>query len=148
VAPSDKKLFFQASLVMIVIFATLTSINRYVGLTVVKQSLASGNTSGLQWFMPYGWPSAMLAVEYLGWGFYFGLACLSLAPAFVSGSLERAIFWTLLATGMLSLLSVIGQVLGSNSLTFSLFTMAGVLGWGPGLTVATLLIAIWIRRKR
>ena len=133
---------------MIVIFATLTSINRYVGLTVVKQSLASGNTSGLQWFMPYCWPSVMLAIEYLGWGFYFGLACISLAPAFVSGSLERAIFWTLLATGMLSLLSVIGQVLGANSLTFSLFTMAGVLGWGPGLTVATFLISIWIRRKR
>ena len=142
----EKKIFSLASLVMIVIFATLTSINRYVGLTVVKQSLLSGNTSGLQWFLPYGWPSVMLALEILAWGFFFGLACLCLAPAFTNGKLERAIFWTLIATGILSLLAAVGQVINTNAASFNPFTMAGSVAWGPGLTTAAVLFVIWFRR--
>jgi hypothetical protein len=145
-APAEGKLFSRASLAMIVIFATLTSINRYVGLTVVKQSLASGNTDGLQWFLPYGWPSVMLALEFLAWGFFFGWACICLAPVFRNGKLEHAIFWTLIATGILSLSAALGQVLGSSATSFSLFTFAGVIAWGPGLTTAAALMAIWFRK--
>jgi hypothetical protein len=147
VTPGDRKLFSQASLALIVIFATLTSINRYVALTVVKQSLASGNTNGLQWFLPYGWPSVMLALEILAWGFFFGLACLLLAPVFSTGRLERTIFWTLIATGILSILAVPGQMIGSNTLTFNPFTLAGVVAWGPGLTTTTLLMTIWFHKR-
>jgi hypothetical protein len=148
VAPVERKLFSQASFAMIVIFATLTSINRYVGLTVVKQSLASGNTNGLQWFLPYSWPSVMLALEILAWGFFFGLACLCLAPVFMNGRLERAIFWTLILTGILSLLAALGQVIGSNALSFTPYTFAGMMGWGPGLTTSVALLVIWFHRKR
>jgi hypothetical protein len=146
-APAERKLFSQVSLALIVIFATLTSINRYVALTVVRQSLSSGNTNGLQWFLPYCWPSIMLALEYLAWGFFFGLACIFLALVFTSGRLEQAIFWTLIATGSLSLLAVLGQMIGTNGLTFNFFTLAGVIGWGPGLTTAAFLMAVWFRRK-
>jgi hypothetical protein len=143
----ERKLFARISLAFIIIFAALTSINRYVALTVVRQSLAAGITDGLQWFLPYTWPSIMLAIEYLAWRFFFGLACLSLAFVFTHGKLERAICWTLIATGLLSLIAVAGQVSGSSSLSFSLFTMAGVLGWGPGLTLAAGLITVWFRRR-
>ena len=146
--PADRKLFSRASLALIVIFATLTSINRYVGLTVVKQSIAAGNTDGLQWFMPYGWPSVMLALEMLGWGFFFGLACLCLAPAFSGGRLDRAISLLLLVVGILSLLSALGPVMGYSSLSFSPFTLAGVVAWGPGLTATVALIAIRFRRNK
>jgi hypothetical protein len=145
--PEERKVFSQASFALIVIFAALTCINRYVALTVVRQSLSAGNTDGLQWFLPYGWPSIMLAIEFLAWGFFFGLACLCLAPVFMQGRLERAIFWTLIATGILSLMAVLGQVIGRNTLSFSPFTFAGVLGWGPGLTVTSGLITIWFRKR-
>ena len=145
-APLERKLFSQASLALIVIFATLTSTNRYIGLTVVRQSITAGNTNGLEWFLPYGWPSITLAMEFLAWGIFFGLACICLAPVFLKGSLEHAIFWTLMITGFLSLMAAIGQILGSNGLTFNLFTFAGVLGWGPGLTTAAALIVIWFRK--
>ena len=148
VAPVERKLFSQASFAMIVIFATLTSINRYVGLTVVRQSIVSGNTNGLQWFLPYGWPSVMLALELLAWGFFFGLACLCLAPVFVNGKLERTIFWKLILTGILSLLAALGQVNGSNALSFTLYTFAGMMAWGPGLTTAVALLVIWFHRKK
>ncbi len=145
-APAEKKLFSRASLVLIVIFAALTSINRYVALTVVRQSLAAGNTDGLQWFLPYGWPSVMLAIEMLAWGFFFGLACLCLAPVFAGGRLEKAIRWTLVVMGICSLLSAMGPVLGADDLGFNPFTMAGALAWGPGLTATVFMIVVWFRR--
>ncbi len=146
--PVEKKLFSRASLAMIVIFATLTSINRYVGLTVVRQSLISGKINGLQWFLPYSWPSIMLAIEILAWGFFFGLACICLAPAFSKGKLEHAIFWVLIITGVLSLSSALGQVIASSTLSFSPFTLAGALAWGPGLPSAVALMVIWFHKTR
>jgi hypothetical protein len=145
-APAERKIFSQASLALIVIFATLTSINRYVGLTVVRQSLSSGETNGLQWFMPYSWPSVMMAMEFLAWGFFFGLACLCLAPVFQTGRLESSIFWILIVIGIMSLSATLGQIVGSSALDFNPFTFAGTLAWGPGLTTATVLITIWFKK--
>jgi hypothetical protein len=146
IVPAEKKLFSQVSLAMIVIFTTLTSINRYVGLTVVKQSLMSGNTSGLQWFLPYSWPSVMMAIEFLAWGFFFGLACLFLAPAFRTRSLGNTIFWFLIATGLLSLSAAVGQVTGANAINFNPFMLLGMLAWGPGFTITTILITMWFKK--
>lgn len=146
VVPSERSLFSRVSLNLIVIFATLTSINRYVGLTVVKQSLASGNTNGLQWFLPYSWPSIMMAIEFLAWGVFFGLACLCLAPVFRSGKLERSIFWILIATGTLSLLAPLGQSMGSSALEISPFISAATIAWGPGFTTVAVLISVWFRK--
>jgi hypothetical protein len=84
----------------------------------------------------------MLAIEILAWGFFFGLACLCLAPAFTGNRLAGAIRWTLLVTGGLSLCAALGQVV--NSLALSL---AGPAAWGPGLTAAAVLSAIWFNRR-
>lgn len=43
-ALSETKIFTQTSLALMVIFATLTSLNRYVALTVVRQSMDMGIT--------------------------------------------------------------------------------------------------------
>jgi hypothetical protein len=136
----DKKIFTQTSLALIVIFATLTSINRYVALTVVRQSMDMGITDGLNWFMPYGWPSIMAAMEVLAWGFFLGLAFLSLAPVFRKGKTELAIFWTLIISGFFSLIAVLGQVLNS-----AIVNMLGIIAWGPGLIVFFTLLAIWFK---
>jgi hypothetical protein len=139
--PTEKKVFSLASLALIIIFATLTSINRYVSLTVVRQSYLLGKTEGLEWFLPYNWPSIMAAMEVLAWGFFLGLACLCLAPVFGAERLERAIFWTLLVSGGLCLLAALGQVLNSVPLN-----LLGIIAWGPGITLAFVLIALWFRR--
>ena len=136
--PAEKKVYGLSSLLMIVIFTTLTSINRFVALTVVKQSLASGNTNGLEWFLPYSWPSVMLALEILAWGGFFGLACLSLAPVFTHDKFERTIFWVLIITGILSLCAIFGQIINSILLNF-----AGLIAWGPGFTLVSFLTAKW-----
>ena len=106
----DRKIFAKGSLALIIIFGVLTSINRYVSLTVVPQAIQMGVTEGLDWFMPYGWPSIMAAVEVMAWGFYLGLAFFCLAPAFTKSKLERAIFWILIMSGILCLIAALGQM--------------------------------------
>ena len=135
--PDDRKAFSLASFGMVIALAALTCINRYVALTVVRQSLGARDVPGLQWFLPYTWPSVMLAIEILAWGFFLGLACLSLAPVFRTGPFARGLFWALLATGVLALCAALGQIVGSVALSF-----AGLAGWGPGLTTVSVLMAL------
>ena len=142
VTPAEKQVFSLGSLVLLAIFAVPTSINRYNALTVVPQATAMGKTEGLEWFLPYGMPSIMAAMEVLSWGFYYGLACLCLAPVFGGNRLEKAIFWTLIASGGLSLFSILGQVLNSV-----LLSMPGVLAWGPGVILLTVLWAVWFKAQ-
>jgi hypothetical protein len=139
-ASLEHKVFTLTSLALIIIFATLTSINRYVALTVVRQSIDMDITEGLNWFMPYGWPSIMAAMEVLAWGLFLGLSFLFLAPAFRKGGLEIAIFWTLIISGFLSLVAVLGQVVNSTILN-----MLGIVAWGPGLIVLFTLLTIWFK---
>jgi hypothetical protein len=142
-APQEKKVFSLGSLVLVCVFATLTSINRYNALTVVPQAKAMGMTAGLEWFEPYGWPSIMTAMEVQAWGFYLGVAFLCLAPVFAAAGLERTIFWTLIVCGGLCLSSSLGQMLNRPTLIG-----IGVLAWGPGLILLTILWALWFRRKQ
>ena len=142
VTPAGKRAFSLGSLALMAIFATLTSINRYNALTAVPQAMAMGEIDGLEWFLPYGSHSIMLAMENLAWGFYYGLACLCLAPAFGRGGLEKAVFWTLIASGGVSLASALGYVL--NNL---LLSVLGPLAWGPGLILLTGLWMRWFKKQ-
>jgi hypothetical protein len=140
--PADKHLFSLGSLVMMIIFGTLTSLNRYVSLTVIPQAMALGKTEGLGWFQPYGWPSIMAAMEVLAWGFYLGLAFFCLAPAFGKGKLERLIYWTLIVSGVFCLAAALGQVLNNP-----LLNMLGIAAWGPGLVILLGLLMAWFRQQ-
>jgi hypothetical protein len=138
----EKHVFSLGSLALTIIFATLTSINRYNALTVLPQAKALGLTAGLEWFEPYGWPSIMAAMEVQAWGFYLGLALLCLAPVFDMGRLDKAIFWVLILSGVLCLLSSVGQVFNNAALN-----MLGIAAWGPGMIALTVLLAIWFKGK-
>lgn len=139
--PPERRVLSQASLAFVTVFAALTGINRYVSLTVVPQARRAGMTDGLEWFTPYAWPSVMTAIEMLAWGWWLGLAMLTLAPAFREGRLERALRGALLATGALCLVGVLSQVTGVEA-----FAAVGVLGWGPGMMAVFVLLALWFRR--
>jgi hypothetical protein len=142
VVPREKRVFALGSLVFLAILTVLTSINRYNALTVVRQATAMGKTDSLEWFRPYGSPSIMLSMEILGWGWFYGLACLWLAPAFGRDRLGRTIFWTLIASGVFSIGSVFGPILGNMMLNF-----IGVPAWGPGFILLHALLARWFRRQ-
>lgn len=142
-AAPDRKLFSHASLAFLIIFAALVSINRFVALVVVRPALAAGNADILQWFSPYEWPSVMLAIELLGWGFFFGLACLTMAPVFQEGGLERAICWTLVAAATFNLAMIACLLIDQIAVIWLLAPVA----WGLAPTAAFVMIAAWFRRQ-
>jgi hypothetical protein len=146
--PDSQRVFSLGSLSLMIIFGTLTSINRYISLTVIPQAMRIGVTEGLNWFQPYGWPSIMAAIEVMAWGLYLGLALFCLVPVFAdspAGSrswLEKSIFWTLLMSGGLCLVATLGQVLNN-----AILNLLGILAWGPGLITLMILLAIWFKKK-
>lgn len=135
-----EKVLSLISLAFVVAFSALASVNRYVAISVVRQSIASGTTDGLQWFLPYGWPSVMSAIEMLAWGVFLGFACIALAPMFRGTPLENALSWSLIVTGFLCLLAALGQVVNVGFLK-----TLGVVAWGPGLVVVLFLLYRWFQ---
>jgi hypothetical protein len=138
-AREERKLFSLIGLCFAVLFCAMTSINRFVHLAVVRPSLAMGKTAGLEWFMPYGAPSVMGAIEILAWSFFLGLAFTFTAFAFDKTRLERRLFWTCLVNGMLCLMSTLTPLTG-----IVLFTFLGIPAWGPGFILfCALLLAMF-----
>ncbi|MBB5083702.1 hypothetical protein [Nonomuraea endophytica] len=138
--PANKQAYTLVSLVFIVMHAVVVCANRFLALTMVRQSPGLGRTAGLEWFQPYGWPSLTFAFEILGWGVFFSLACLFLVPAF---RLERRIATTFAAMGVLSLGGALGLLVNSTALMGAIAPLA----WGLGPAVAAVLVMIWLRAQ-
>jgi hypothetical protein len=141
-AQGDRKVFSQCSLAMVTILAALTGITRFVQISLVPQTLAAGKTDGLVLLRVYGEFSLMADIEVLAWGGFLGLALLCLAPVFRKQKQERALFWTLIISGLLCLIGAVGKVVSLTPLVF-----VGIMGWGVGLTIVAGLMVIWFRRK-
>jgi|GEM_PF-645902 len=143
VTPADRQVFTLVSLVFVVMLTVVVCVNRFVAVTMVSQSPGLGQTAGLEWFQPYGWPSLMFTFEILGWGVFFSLACLFLIPAFRGGRLERGIAVTCAVVGVLSLGGALGLFVNSTAL----LGVVAPLAWGLGPAVAAVLIVIWLRAR-
>jgi hypothetical protein len=141
-ASPEKKVLSLIALVFTAIFSGMTATNRFVQLTVVRQSILMGKSQGLDLILPYQWPSVMMALELLGWGFFLGLAMLFAGPVFSGGKVERWLKWTLIISGILSLISCGGLLTG-----YLVILPVGFIAWGPGLAAAVVLAAILFQRR-
>jgi uncharacterized membrane protein YgdD (TMEM256/DUF423 family) len=139
-APTKKKVYSLTSLAFAVMWAIVVVINRFVALTMVRQSANAGRTDGLEWFLPYGWPSFTRAIEMLGWGVFFALACLFLVPVFTTGRLERAIAGVFAITGVLSF---VGGTVAVAVDSTTLMGLVAPIGWGLGPIAGAVLLAAW-----
>jgi hypothetical protein len=133
----DNKVLGSLGISFIIMFAISVSINRFVQLTVIQQSLPDV-PADLVRFLPYSTGSVMLALEVLGWGFFSSLAAVFVAPLFSSSPLEKAIRWTFIAYAFFSFMSVIGFATSSE-------IPIGPIAWGPILLVLTILLAVYFR---
>jgi hypothetical protein len=140
ITPVKKKVFSQISLSFTLLFAISVSINRFIQLGIVRESVASGNLAGIDWFLPYGNHSVMFGLEIMGWGWFLGLAMIFAAPLFSRGKLELWLRWLLVSYGVLGLISALGQLLASPII------MVGFIAWGIILFVITGLLIIYFRR--
>ena len=133
----DNQVLGSLGVSFILLFAAPVSINRFVQLTVIQQSLPEV-PADLVRFLPYGTGSVMFALEILGWGFFSSLAALFVAPLFSGSRLNKSIRWLFILYAILSLLSAF-------SFVTNIFIPTGPIAWGPVLLVITVLLSVYFR---
>jgi hypothetical protein len=139
VTPPSKSAMSLTSLGFSLLFALAVSINRFSQLGPVRLAEAAGRTEGIAWFHAYGDYSVMLGLEYLGWGWFLGLAMICAAAVFSGDRLSLWIRGLMAVYGLLGLISSVGYLLG-NALA-----LLGFVAWGLVLFVITGLLAVYFR---
>ncbi|GAA4921723.1 hypothetical protein LX16_4892 [Stackebrandtia albiflava] len=141
--PPGRRVFSLASLSCVTMMSVCVVLNRFIALTAVHYAAEHGGPAGLEWFLPYEWPSLTMALEVAGWGLFFGIACLLLIPAFGSSRLDRAVTLTLALSAGFCLFGVVALMMND----FTLMSAVAPIGWGPGAVTACVLIALRMRRR-
>lgn len=142
-APSDKRDLVRISLIFALAFATLSCINYFIQLTVVRLSIEAGQTDGLQQFVQANPLSVMTAITMLGWTFFLGLSSFFLFPVFNGTRLIKILRYTFLFNGISCVLAGIGYALKVDFLTFFFANIAT----GGALMTAAVCSYILFRRK-
>ena len=135
----DNEILSSLGVSFILLFATTVSINRFVQLTVIQQSLPD-IPPDLVRFLPYASGSVMFSLEILGWGFFSSLAAVSVAPLFSGSRLNNTIRWLFILYAIFSFLSAL-------SFATNIFIPTGPIAWGPILLVITILLSVYFRNS-
>ena len=133
----DNKVLGSLGVSFIILFAATVSINRFVQLTIIQQSLPDV-PADLTRFLPYYEGSVMFALEILGWGFFSSLAAVFVAPLFSSSPLNKTIRWLFILYAIFSFMSVIG-------FATNILIPTGPIAWGPILLALSILLSIYFR---
>ena len=133
----DNEVLGSLGINFIILFAATVSINRFVQLTVIQQSLPDV-PADLARFLPYATGSVMFALEVLGWGFFSSIAAAFVAPLFSSSRLNNTIRWLFILYAVFSFMSII-------SFATNIIIPTGPIAWGPILLVITILLAVYFR---
>lgn len=136
----ENKILGSLGNTFITLFAATVSINRFVQLTIIQQSVPGVASQDLARFLPYSTGSVMFALEMLGWGFFSSLAALSVAPLFQGSKFRKAICWLFISYAIFSLTGVIGFSIESP------ISSAAFVAWGPILLVLSILLAIYFHK--
>lgn len=131
----DNKVFGSLGVSFIILFAATVSINRFIQLTVIQQSLPD-IPSDLTRFLPYSSGSVMLALEILGWGVFSSLAAAFVAPLFSSSSLNKVIRYLFILYAIFSFMSAI-------SFLTNIPIPVGPIAWGPILLALSILLSLY-----
>lgn len=129
------------ALAFMLLLAGITTSVHVVVLTVSREFAAS-EPALAPLLVSFEWPSVAYALDILAWDVFFALAMLCAAPVFTEGRLERAIRLVMIASGVLSLVGVIGVPLGDMQVR-----LIGVLGYAGVAPIAFLLLAILVAKK-
>lgn len=120
----------QLSIVFMSCCMVLTSVAHFVNLAVTQPLIRSG-VKVPTYFQIGQWPSVMMAVDYLGWGFFMGAAFLSASYAASSNSrIEKALKYTLFVCGILCLTGLLGTILIHENLWY-----IAPMGYGVGTAI-------------
>ena len=133
----DKKIAKMLSIIFMSCCMILTSIAHFTNIAFIMPLQDSGVEIPI-YFQIGQWPSALMVIDYLGWGFFMGLA-------FITSSLAtrkeyRLLKNTLLVSGILCLLGLIGTVMISANCWY-------IASCGYGIGTAVICIELIIINK-
>jgi hypothetical protein len=137
----ENKILGSLGITFITLFAAMVSINRFVQLTIIQQSLPDAASQDLARFLPYSSGSVMFALEMLGWGFFSSLAALAVAPLFSGSRLDLSIRWLFMVYALFSFMGVIGFA------TQTPVTAVAFVAWGPILLALAVLLTIYFHKE-
>ena len=135
-APPDTKMYSLAALAFMIIMAGITCSVHFVILTVSRQI----ETAGFPWgslFFSFRWPSVAYTMDILAWDVFFALSMLFAAPVFRRGRLEKTVRISMIVSGVLSLVGLIGVPLADMNVR-----NIGVLGYAGVSLIVFLLLGI------
>ena len=142
VLPEDKRLWSIIALSIGIIYAVMASINYNIQAVSVRQSLAAGEISGLEMFIPDNKHSIYnaLANSYV----YMAISMFFAGFIFNNGKLEKWIKGLL----VVQIISAIGQI-GYSMIDISeiIFILTSMI-WVIGAPATFILIAIWFKRLK
>lgn len=128
-ANNDKEVFKTSAIVFMGCTTALTATAHFVNITVTRVLEANG--IGIPYYFKIGqWPSVEMAIDYLAWGFFMGLALIFTAVAMTSDADMKKIKYTTYICGGLCLLGMLGPLLGNEILWF-----IAVAGYAVGIPV-------------
>lgn len=144
VLPSSKTELTKICRIIAVAFATscmiLTNVTHFVNLAVTNKLLRSG-VNVPNHFQIGKWPSIEMAIDYLAWGMFMGLAFLASFMYIPKEKNYKNLKYTLLICGILCVLGFLGVMINEN-----LWYLAP-LGYGVGLVVICMEL-LMIQKKK
>jgi len=141
-ASAETKVYSLSSLAFMIILAGITSSVHFIILTVRPQFEMAGIT-GEPLFLSFTWPSMAYAADILAWDVFFALSLIFAGLVFRGGGLDKIVRYLLLASGILSLLGLIGVPLANMSIR-----NIGVVGYAILAPIAFLFIALLFNRTK
>jgi len=147
-APQAAKPYSSAALVFMIMMGVITSCLHFVILTVSRPIEAAGLTAAPLLFS-FKWPSVAYTLDILAWDWFFALSLLFAVPVFKDTRLERSLRYVLLASGVLSLIGLLGVPLAIMHVEYWLIVRnIGIIGYALVSPIAFLLLAIVFGRTR
>jgi hypothetical protein len=127
--PVDKNYDRSVFRLMAILFAAsnmlLTNAVHWINITAIKPLIADGMNIP-EYFQIGAWPSVLMAIDYLGWGLFMGLAFIFSGCCAASGIKLK---WLLWVCGCLCLIGFLGVIINENMWYIAPF------GYGPGTSI-------------
>lgn len=117
-APPDKKTCSLAAFGFAVILAGITGLVHFVQLTAIRRTANKTIAEVFALYDPTGLLTPVLAVDLVAWDFFLGFGLLFAAPVFKGDKLQAAIRVTMILSGSLCLVGVLGPASGDLRLQY------------------------------
>jgi len=135
-APPDRKTCSLAAFGFVILLVALTGAVHFVQLTAVRRTASATVAEVFTLYTSDNRLSMVLAVDLLGWDFFFGFALLFAAPVFKGDKLQAVVRAGLTVCGLLCLAGVAGPASGDMR-----FQLPAIMGYAFGFPFVCLLLA-------